>query len=230
MLHDNTACAQGHLCHKWRICPRCAAIRQARLADLAERRTIAPALTWACLDYDPETKKKVLRSAALIGTGGIWTIEQGELATGRGLHLNLLIDPAAQPEITAGRIARSAAGAEVWAQPVPRCDVRNVIAYINKRRQMPHTDRFAGRIMGTWGHWRGVAEILATDSVHTPATVQAVAIQTGLQRAGVLEKSPQFVPFFNGQKPPEPRLTAEEYREKAERHLAPLLAILGRGA
>lgn len=228
MQHDTTSCAPGRLCRRWRVCPRCAGIRQAQLAGMAEKRAIAQTLTWACLDYDPALKKKVLRSAALIGTGGIWTIEQGEKAGGRGLHMNLLIDPADRPEVSAGRLAKAAPGAEVWAQPVPRADVRNVVAYINKRRQMPDADRFEGRIMGTWGHWRGVAEIIATDR-DTPATAQAMAIQTGLERAGILPAKPApFVPFYNGQKPAAPPLSREEYREIAGRHLGPLLSMLGK--
>lgn len=232
MQHDNTSCAPGRLCRRWRVCPRCAGIRQAKAADLAERRAIAPAMTWACLDFDHATKQSVLRSTALIGTGGIWTIEHGERAGGRGLHLNLLIDAAEREQVTAERIARAAPGREVWAQSVPRADVRNVVSYIHKRRQAPDPDRYAGRISGTWGHWRGVAEILATDN-DSPATVQAAAIQTGLERAGVLPRNAAgraaaFVPFYNGQQPKAPELSREEYRAIAEKNLSGILSILGR--
>lgn len=232
MQHDNTSCAPGRLCHRWRVCPRCAGIRQAKAADLAERRAIAPAITWACLDFDRETKQSVLRSAALIGTGGIWTIEHGERAGGRGLHLNLLIDAADRVQVTAERLARAVPGRDVWAQTVPRADVRNVAAYIHKRRQAPDPDRYDGRISGTWGHWRGAAEILATDREAGPI-VQAVAIQTGLERAGVLpqdaaRRAAAFVPFYNGQQPKAPELSREEYRAIAEKNLSGILSILGR--
>ena len=233
-MNDNT-CTPARLCRKWRTCARCARLRQARIADIAEQRARAPFLTWACLDFDPTTKTRLLRSAALRGTGGLWTVEHGVKPGGRGLHLNLLIDSPAAPPPDAGQIARSAPHHNVWAKPVARADVRNVAAYISKRSQFPDQTVYAGRIMGTWGHWRTAFDILTTDA-DTPPIAQAAAIQHEMHESGILPPPPPPPPpapppappnvIYSGM--PQRKLTRDEYREIAARHLGPLFELLNR--
>lgn len=88
-------CHPRERCNKWRECDRCARIRQAKIADVAENRLARNHfLTYIVLTTDePITlasdKDKLIRSISRLSSGGIWTVEAGEQF--RGLHINLLV-------------------------------------------------------------------------------------------------------------------------------------------
>lgn len=234
---NTSTCPPWAPCRRWRTCARCARIRQAHIATLAETRAAGPYITWACLDYDAAAKTAILRSRAFAGTGGLWTIEHGTKPGGRGLHVNLLIDRPDGPPPDAADIARAAPKHNVWAEPIARADVRNVAAYISKRSQYPDPALYAGRLMGTWGHWRGPVDILATDT-DAPPLAQAAALQTTLQASGAIETPPAHdlpaptrrprVVYSGLPTAPEPTLTKDQYRDIAAKHLGPLLEMMGR--
>lgn len=90
--HD---CRVGNRCNRWRDCDRCARIRQAHIADVAENRLARNHyLTYVVVTTrEPITletdRERLLRSVRRISSGGVWTVEAGEKFG--GLHVNLMI-------------------------------------------------------------------------------------------------------------------------------------------
>lgn len=145
-------CAPRARCGRFRECPICARIRQAKIADAAERlQSKAPDLTWTTIVPDDRDWRALVacRDAFLRGespAGAIWTVEVGQQA-GR-LHANIL-HPTSKP--------RQLARASVWQAPV-RASARIVAAYISKREQMPTREEYDGRLFGTAGPlWQWLA-------------------------------------------------------------------------
>lgn len=139
----------------------------------------------------------------------MWTIEQGD-QVGR-LHLNLIIDAPTPPDAGDIVTAWRSDAAEVWAKSIPRSQIRNVAAYVSKRRQMPTTEAYEGRIFGTWGTWRGAAEVMQSrDMVETAPIVAGLAIEQDMARLEV----------------PEPEIPREERIAIARRHMPRLYAAI----
>ena len=171
-------CLPRARCHNWRTCEICARIRQAKIADAAERLQIAATdLTWTCLsplDTDARSLAKArdafLRAEDLVGA--VWTVEMSP-QTGR-LHCNIL-HPTSEPRTM--RLAR------VWQAPL-QGSARPVGAYISKREQMPPKELYPGRLYGTAGPlWQWLA------GGDAPATVAAAKTQYDIDPAPLSAKS-----------------------------------------
>lgn len=208
-------CTPRSLCRRWRQCPRCGAIRQAQLADLAERlATLYPEPYWTVLrPINPAAAAIAAerqRWAALTGTPvAIWTVERSDRSA--GLHLNLIHPPHAPVKIKT---------AHLWSQPITG-NVRHVAAYIIDPRKAPNPEAWTGRQHGTIGPlWYILAR-----ATQFPA-VQALALQYALnptppQTAATLARSIERA---------EPSLSPHEYKQIAARYLPDLMrfAQLGR--
>lgn len=114
-------CTPRSRCNDWRSCDRCARIRQAKIADVAENRLARNHyLTFLVLKTnEPVTlatdRERLIRSVSNLSSGGIWTVEAGEQF--RGLHINLLVASETPLKIARIRKAWGELG-EVWAEPV----------------------------------------------------------------------------------------------------------------
>ncbi len=128
-----------------RACNACARLRQARIADVAEKLLgHHPSIAWITLTPTANHAATIaaLRAAYLRQAGtqaGLWTIEQGEQAG--LLHCNILTEHHAIPKTR---------GALIHVQPV-KSGLRVVAAYISKPAQFPRLPDFNGRIYGSYG-------------------------------------------------------------------------------
>lgn len=171
-------------CHDWRACPRCARIRQARVADAAARlEGLGGSLDWTTLE-PIDAGAAALRAARdqwlqqAKPRGAIWTVEESP-RSGR-LHCNILTPPGTPPPAPLAYQYRICAVR----------DARATAAYISKREQMPSRSIYDGRLWGTAGPlWRFLA------SGEAPAIVQAATIQTSIDRvAGQPDQRPPAPP------------------------------------
>lgn len=177
----STPCTPQVPCGLHRHCDHCARLRQHRIAELAASRCRSEQPTYAVITGLSPLSAVVARRFRA-GQGGIWTIEAGSKMG--GLHANLILD-ADQP-VTADEIAAQLglANYAVWSQAIPRRDLRNVAAYISKRSGMPLRIDYDGRLYGSWGTWRGAAQVAREQRI-APA-VAGAAHQTQLQQLGIL--------------------------------------------
>ena len=145
-------CAPRARCGDFRSCPICARIRQARIADAAERlQSFAGDLTWSVVSphdrsWEALTQCRSAFLAAENPQGALWTVEYGAL-TGKP-HANIL-------HPTSG--ARTLRRAAVWQAPV-KGSARLIAAYVSKQSQMPPRAEYSGRLFGTAGPlWQWLA-------------------------------------------------------------------------
>lgn len=170
--HFRRPCAPGARCHNWRECPACAATRQRRIADAAERLAgqLGP-LDWHTLTPSTQTPAAIaaerarwLRHAA--PPGAIWTIERG--AESGKLHINIIAP--------SGHAATTQTAAQFVVRSIE--SPRAVAAYISKREQAPSSRDYPGRTMGTAGPlWQWL-----TGKGQFPV-LQAAAVQADIDRA-----------------------------------------------
>lgn len=176
----STPCLPHLPCHQYRTCERCAKLRQAHYAELAREHTRPGPTTFATLTNIPAHDVKTA-TALHPGTGGLWSIEAGQL-TGL-LHVNLLFQ--AQSEITATQIIATAPiqGASAWAASIDPADLPSIAAYITKRSQRPDRSAYLGRTIGTWGTWRtakSIAQSMRQSPIATAAAFEAELRAFGL--------------------------------------------------
>lgn len=177
-------CLPRARCHNWRTCDICARIRQAKIADAAERLQLAADdLTWTCLSPADTGARELAKARdaflrAEEPIGAIWTVEMSP-QTGR-LHCNIL-HPTTTP--------RSMRLARVWQAPLTG-NARAVAAYISKRSQMPAKELYPGRLYGTAGPlWQWLA------GGDAPAPVAAAKTQYDIDpaplsaRSGITERN-----------------------------------------
>ena len=201
-------CAPRARCRRWRICPTCAAIRQARIADAVERlHRLNDRAHWTTLQPDHAGQSALLaaRDAFLrreAPAGAVWTVEQSP-SSGR-LHCNI---------ITPDKPSGTHKTASLFIAEITRAP-RQVGAYIGKQSQMPHPDAYTGRLYGTAGPlWQYLT------SGQVPPPVQAGARQ--------FEIEPQPPTHPDAKRVPHDQASA---REIAARHLPDLLPFLPRRA
>ncbi len=194
-------CAPRARCRRWRICPACAAIRQAKIADAVERlHRLNNRATWTTLQPDHAGQAALIAARDLFlrsnaPSGAVWTVEAAP-TSGR-LHCNI---------ITPDRPAETHPLASMFLAEIVG-DPRNVGAYIAKQAQMPHPDAFTGRLYGTAGPlWQYLT------SGQVPPPIQAAAIQYDIE--------PQPPTHPDDRQYPTSR---ERAREIAARHLPDLL-------
>lgn len=165
--HTSSAnCKPGNRCHKWRTCPDCAVIRQARTADTAEATWPDPSA--ACIytaRATPGSKQTIDQTRralhnALGKVRGIWTIEASEVNT--SLHIHALAD----------RVSVKNHRSIIIHQSNPCRSIRAAAAYITKATNAPSPEQYKGRLIGTWGQ---LTRHLLTDGL--PATIQGAAIE-----------------------------------------------------
>lgn len=170
--HSQYSCSPQHPCRRFITCDRCAARRQARFADIAER--IAAAfgpLDYAVITPDENTQDAIRRAKhaairAMTTPAAIWSVEVGTIA--QRLHINLLGPRLDLPAIR---------NASIHLEQI-RTNPRAVAAYMTKRKAYPPPDLYEGRAVGTTGN---VMQYL-TQARHLP-TVQAAALLQVLDTA-----------------------------------------------
>jgi len=217
------ACSPHHLCNCWRDCDRCAKIRSARIADIAEKlEKQTGQLCFAVCKPDQNTaasirslRDRIVRSK--LSPAGIWTIETGELFA--GLHLNLL---------TQGGEREMLRNAGFHVETITTC-ARMAAAYISKKSGFPTVQQYPGRLFGKWGK---IGEILLSSCEQTTACAQAALLESVLQndeqRRIAAEGWRAVVGGYTRVSPPQPEKTAAEYKRIAEKNLPNLLAAMGR--
>jgi hypothetical protein len=138
-------CTPQYPCRRFITCQHCAARRQARFADIAERIEAAfGPLQYAVITPDQNTAEAIRKAKhaairALTSPAAIWSIEVGEQA-GR-LHINLLGANLDFPKIR---------NATIHTETV-RSNARAVAAYITKANAYPPAHQYQGRAVGTCG-------------------------------------------------------------------------------
>lgn len=199
-------CKSGRRCGKFRTCERCAAIRSARIANMAEKmQKNHGSLAYAVLTG--ERQQDILREMKRVTEAGIWTIEVGEIYG--GLHTNLIVPFDGELNDRGG----------VFIERI-RGSVRSVAAYMSKQGAMPSKQAYSGRILGAWGS--AIGHVLSSDAAgHEVA--RAAAANMFLINAGGGGRLPERK--SDEQKKAESR---EQYREIAYRHLADLRAAVRR--
>lgn len=174
--HNNRpSCSPQYPCNRFLLCPRCAARRQARFADIAERIEAAfGPLQFAVITPDENTaaairKAKHAAIRALTSPAALWTIEVGEQA-GK-LHMNLLGPNLKLPKIR---------GATIHQEQV-RTSARACAAYMAKRGTYPHPSHYDGRALGSCG---SLMQYLAESRSYPVAQAAALLklIDTGTMR------------------------------------------------
>lgn len=206
-----STCAPGNRCHRWRTCPTCAAIRQARVADMAEATWPDPSTaciyTARAVPGSPQTIDQTRRALhrALGQVRGIWTIEASTLD--QSLHIHALGD----------RVAVAPARSITIHQSDPCRSIRAAAAYLTKATNTPTHGQYAGRLIGTWGQ---VTRHLLTDGL--PATIQGAAIEQML--------SDTIDPPPTGHTPPPPIIDGQRTRAVAAYFLPRLHELARRHA
>jgi hypothetical protein len=203
-------CAPGSRCHHWRTCSACAAIRQARIADAADRIAQCwPGLHWTRVTPHVQTARAIstirARWRALAApAAGLWTVEQG--ARGHHLHLNFLHTDAVLTEIE---------GASTWTAHAIE-DHRRVAAYISKREQAPDPASYHGRSFGTFGApWFFIAN-----------NQQAPALAAAALQFAINPGASTWAELASRESPRQPApLTRADYHAIATRYLPDLIDI-----
>jgi len=215
-------CRPGRRCRNWRECPDCARIRQAQIAEVAERgAAFSPRVTYAVVrTYDPGSfgadKDAFIARLARVTEGGIWTVETGAIST--GLHVNIIagtLDGLAAAQLAKAWPVSSAA--DCWAADIPRRDVRHVAAYVSKRDSFPHPDEYAGRLYGSWGAWKKPLAALAEDRHGTAPVTAGAAVEAMLAGAGIPAPEPIPAPAFQAPRTEGPGYGKESREEVAAR-------------
>lgn len=159
-------CTPTSRCRRWRTCPTCARLRQARIASAAARlASLAPRVDWATLSPLSAGASALIAARAEFlslhrPAGVIWTVERAP-TTGR-LHCNILL-PAHEPR----RLIQSSCHVIHDVD-----DIRRVAAYISKPDQYPDKATFPGRTYGTAGPlWQWLS------AKGAPPLVQAATLQ-----------------------------------------------------
>jgi hypothetical protein len=208
MMPESRICFKGSRCHRWRDCPECAAIRQARIADVADRlQSMYPGLAWTTLHPVTSGAEAIARARAAWARksrvpAGLWTVESSP-STGN-LHCNIIHPIGFDADIS---------GLHRWQRAITG-KVRHVAAYISKPEQFPRREDHPGRLYGTLGPlWQHLA------SARQEPTVAAAALEYAIDpgAAQVRAASPQ------SQSPQHGELSMDEYRQIAARHLPNLL-------
>ena len=245
MLPNN--CTERNRCGNARTCQRCAAKRQAKIADAADQLERQHGqLTLTVLRPDLNTQDEIRRVRAnfirrALTPAGLWTVESGtEFA---GLHINIL-----SPKPAPTRWLNCKTYSELV-----RCTSREAAAYISKRAGLPPLEQYSGNMYGTFGQ---LAKYLA--STDAPPVIQAATLEHALSGTTAKFKPQQattntkYLPAtaehwepdeqkFNPDKPREfhhwfPELsnppwkrrekTLAERREIMQRHLPNIYAII----
>lgn len=212
------SCEPRKRCGDWRTCPRCAALRQAHVADRAEalERQFGQ-LQFTVIKPEENTAAEIRRiKASLLRRtlipAGIWTIETGEKFN--GLHINMITPPGQMPEIKR---------ATTYTELI-RTTARVAAAYATKQSGMPSPDQYEGRL---FGQFQKVSDILVNR--HMPPVAAAAAIEqqmrgkipidTWTERERAAAMAPIFPMFKQSGTEKTDETAMEEYEKKARRHL-----------
>lgn len=164
-----TSCAGVNRCGNSKICARCASIRQAKLATMAEKLEKEfgqLSLTVLCPEKNTPDEIKRLRASFVrraIAPAGLWTIETGRQFA--GLHINIL-----SPTPALKRWKKAASYSELVLTTA-----REAAAYISKRSGMPPIEQYSGKLYGSFGQ---LFQYLINEKA--TAEVQAAAIEVSL--------------------------------------------------
>ena len=201
-------CFKGNRCHRWRDCPHCAAIRQAHIADTAERlQKMYPGLAWTTLHPVTSGAEAVARARAAWARksrvpAGLWTVESSP-STGN-YHCNIIAPIGFDADD--GKFSR-------WQRAITG-NVRHVAAYISKPEQFPRHEDYPGRLYGTLGPlWQHLASARQEPAIAAAAMEYAIDPGAAIVRAAETQSQP----------PQHAEPSLEEYRTIAARHLPHLL-------
>lgn len=142
-------CTARSRCNDHKSCHRCSRIRQAKIADhVTARLARNHYLSIVIIKIDkPETLKpnfeRLKRSVRDISSGGVWTVEAGEML--RGLHINMLIASERPLKISKIRKVWGDLG-QVWYEPV--FDWREYWREFSKEIQQPEGKVFKDDLIG----------------------------------------------------------------------------------
>lgn len=207
-MHDSRSCFKGNRCHRWRECQHCAKIRQAKIADVAERlAAMYPGLAWTTLHPVTAGSAAAARARSAWARrskvpAGLWTVERSPSTS--NLHINI-IHPFG---------FGSEAGEYHQWQCAISGNVRHVAAYISKPEQFPPRADHPGRIYGTLGPlWQHLAH------AHQEPAVAAAALEFALDPGASIVRASQPPLIKSNQND----LSAEGYRSIAARYLPNLL-------
>lgn len=242
-------CEARNRCKKWRECDRCAAIRQAQIADIAEKlEQKYKELYLTTLKPSQNTQKAIekLRSSFMrrcLAPAGIWTVETGEEYN--GLHINL---------ITPKPLPAKWRACETYTELLI-CTARDAAAYISKRSGAPSEKQYIGRTFGQWGQ---IGALLAEQKIAPAVAAAAFEIVTSSRKDTnqANKKQPngdEKIKTTNGEvwekkidkrgdtywenekdktawqrEKPKAVLTRDEYRQIAMAHLPTIMHMTGR--
>ena len=179
-----TQCEPRNRCRQWRVCPTCSNIRQAQIANVAESgaNTSSTATFAVIRSFNQDTfgrdKQGFMNRITRKTQGGIWTIETGNSIN--GLHMNLIIGT--DNAVDAGMLAQAwKQESDIYAEEIPKADVRKVAAYIAKKKGYPDKTDYAGRLYGSWGTWKQPLRILAgSESGYINPALKAMGLEQQL--------------------------------------------------
>lgn len=208
--HNASTCRPGQHIGAWRSCDICAAARQKKIANLAEK--LASGHSGLTLTVLKPSTNDARATAALrasivrskIAPAGIWTIETGTRF--KGLHINILSQP-----IDAGKIQKNVCYSELILS-----SVRDVAAYISKRAGAPSIEQYAGNTFGNWGT---IGDKMRTND-KTPI-IQAATLEYNINPKNDTQhlNLPHQLPTPTQQ---QAELSRAEFHEIARRHLSNL--------
>lgn len=141
-MHSQNICTPNQRCRYYRTCDACARLRQAHVADLAERLLSQyPAVFLSRFTPYTNTKQEIERLKASIkrqlgNYNAIWSIELGQEK--KLLHLNIL---SASPSF------KQPKNTEYW-QGQSAQNIRQLAAYMVKKDQIPPIEVYQGRQFG----------------------------------------------------------------------------------
>lgn len=200
-------CQRGKRCHRWRICPDCAAIRQKTIADSAELIEQQHGPLWITTikpEKNTEAAIRAVHAAMLrnkLAPAGLWTIETGEKFA--GLHLNII-----SPQPTIPRtLARF-----TWTEQLDTT-ARAAAAYISKQSGYPPASQYKGKLYGTFGNIRDLVQM-----PDAPILVQCASLEMQISKKPPPQQlPPEGVAIVGAFQPP--KKTRAEYMEIARAHL-----------
>lgn len=201
-------CFKGNRCHRWRDCPHCAAIRQAHIADTAERlQKMYPGLAWTTLHPVTSGAEAVARARAAWARksrvpAGLWTVERSPSTD--NYHCNIIAPIGFDADDN--KFHR-------WQRAITG-NVRHVAAYISKPEQFPSREDFPGRLYGTLGPlWQHLA------SARQEPAIAAAALEYAIDPGAAIVRASSESTIVDA----DDKMTMEDYRAIAARHLPNLL-------
>lgn len=209
-MHNPKICTSASRCRLYRTCAHCARLRQAHVADLAERLLAQyPAVFLSRFTPHTNTKQEIERLKTSIkrqlgNYQAIWSIEIGQEK--QLLHLNIL---SASPEF------KHPKNAEYW-QGQAASNLRQLAAYMVKQDQIPPTEIYQGRQFGGFTSMSKLLQDTKIEPVIQAAYHEKITLMGMVLPEPYLERQKQIEQM---------RTETRDYKTIAESHLMKLRAF-----